>query len=242
MEYDLSTLDTGHQEDEGVREAAEEASRPFVGRWSQLVSNTNWEKGRIICQWRDALGNSGALATQYSDEAWSRLAGGVTAQHVGRLRRVYHRFGETYTSYADLYWSHFQAAMEWNDAEMWLEGAVRNRWSVSQMRRQRWETMGSIAEQRPRDKAIVVCEQDEDFEPGADDSPRSQTRSRSDDVPSGPRPEGPDFGDEPEPSRIRVVRTLSPSRVTPRINRRRVWRLCALSPSCGPAGRFGGGV
>ena len=27
----------------------------FVGQWNRLVSTTNWEKGRIICQWRDAL-------------------------------------------------------------------------------------------------------------------------------------------------------------------------------------------
>jgi hypothetical protein len=204
MEYDVPTVDAEDQadagiEDAGIGEATEETSRPFLGRWNQLVSSTNWEKGRIVSQWRDALRDSGAPATQYSDEAWSRQVGGITAQHVGRLRRVYHRFGQTYASYANLYWSHFQAAMDWNDAEMWLEGAVGNRWSVSQMRLQRWETMGSIAEQRPRDEEVVVCEQDEDFDSTADDVPRGRTRSDGDDVPPGPRPEGPDFGDESEP-------------------------------------------
>ena len=24
----------------------------FVGQWQRLVSTTNWDKGRIICQWR----------------------------------------------------------------------------------------------------------------------------------------------------------------------------------------------
>src|SRR5437870_12018523 len=72
-----------------------EASQPFVGRWSRLVSTTNWEKGRIIVEWREALVSQGLPVTEYSDEAWGRLVGGVTGQHVGRLRRVYEQFGSS---------------------------------------------------------------------------------------------------------------------------------------------------
>ena len=35
-------------------EKLELASDSFVGRWNTLVSTTNWEKGRIIQQWREA--------------------------------------------------------------------------------------------------------------------------------------------------------------------------------------------
>jgi hypothetical protein len=122
--------------------AALDAAGRFVGQWNRLVSTTNWEKGRIICQWRDALVAAGAAVTEYSDEAWTQLVGGVTSQHVGRLRRVFQRFGETSDQYEGLYWSHFQAAIDWEDAEMWLEGAIHNGWSVSQMRGKRWETLG----------------------------------------------------------------------------------------------------
>jgi len=45
------------------------------------------------------------------------------------------------SQYEGLYWSHLQAALDWDDAEMWLEGAIQNQWSVSQMRGQRWETL-----------------------------------------------------------------------------------------------------
>lgn len=121
---------------------ATKASSPFVGQWRTLVSTTNWEKGRIVTEWRTSLENSGASAAEYSDDAWAQLVGGVTGQHVGRLRRVFQRFGEVYPEYAGLYWSHFQAASEWDDAEMWLEGAVQNGWSVSQTRAKRWETVG----------------------------------------------------------------------------------------------------
>ncbi|MCH8839676.1 MAG: hypothetical protein IH831_03190 [Planctomycetes bacterium] len=126
----------------------EGTAEQFVGQWNRLVSTTNWEKGRIICQWREALMTNGAAVTEYSDEAWTQLVGGVTSQHVGRLRRVYQRFGEVCDQYPGLYWSHFQAALEWDDAEMWLEGAIRNEWSISQMRGKRWETLGTPPEQQ----------------------------------------------------------------------------------------------
>ncbi|MDZ4657884.1 MAG: hypothetical protein SH868_09945 [Bythopirellula sp.] len=126
-----------------------QSSEPFVGQWNRLVSTTNWEKGRIICAWREALLTAGAPVTDYSDEAWAQLVGGVTSQHVGRLRRVFQRFGAEFEQYPGLYWSHFQAGLDWDDAPMWLEGAIQNEWSVSQMRGKRWETLGTpAAEQR----------------------------------------------------------------------------------------------
>ncbi|MEQ8785850.1 MAG: hypothetical protein RIC55_06105 [Pirellulaceae bacterium] len=173
------------------------ASQPYVGRWNRLVSTTNWEKGRIIQQWRDALMSADAPATDYSDEAWARLVGGVTGQHAGRLRRTYRRFAEDYTKYEGLFWSHFQASLDWDDAEMWLEGAVQNRWSVSQMRRTRWETMGSDAAAEPREGEVVASELDEDFEPALNQDPAARSRSdESGEAVSGPRHDGPDFGDE----------------------------------------------
>jgi hypothetical protein len=170
------------------------ASQPFVGQWNRLVSTTNWDKGRIIADWRQAL----AQVTEYSDEAWGRLVGGVTGQHVGRLRRVFQRFGSTQQQYAGLYWSHFQAALDWNDAEMWLEGAVQQNWSVARMREQRWETLGAIAADKPRTEDVVANEQDEDFEPARNQPPELATKYEDveGDVSPGPRHEGSDFGDE----------------------------------------------
>jgi hypothetical protein len=150
--------------------AIPEIEQPFVGRWNQLVSTTNWEKGRIIHEWREALVQAGAPTADYADESWSRRVGGVTSQHVGRLRRVYHRFGNAFASYQGLYWSHFQAAVDWDDAEMWLEGAVQNHWSVSEMRGKRGETLGDLAADQANqdDDASMAGEVDEDFEASAD--------------------------------------------------------------------------
>ena len=169
------------------------SSREFVGQWNRLVSQTNWEKGRLILEWRSALEQEGVPGIEYSDEAWSRLVGGVTGQHVGRLRRVFLRFGQSQTTFRGLYWSHFHAALEWQDAELWLQGAVEKDWSVSQMRHQRWETMGQLAEHKPDPRDVVHGELDEDLEP--------KDRKESDkngNFQSGPRKEGPDFGEESE--------------------------------------------
>jgi len=92
--------------------------------------------------------------------------GGVSSQHVGRLRRVHQRFGNVHREYEGLYWSHFFAASEWNDAEMWLEGALRNGWSIARMRDMRSEALGLITES----PNAAEQELDEDFESDGDRS------------------------------------------------------------------------
>jgi hypothetical protein len=184
---------------------AQNIAEPFVARWQTLVSQTNWEKGRIICHWRRACQESELPSTAYSDEAWSQRAGGVTSQHVGRLRRVHERFGEAYKEFEGVHWSHFLAALDWDDAEMWLEGAARSRWSISQMRRMRWDALGGKPDEKPRDEDLVVGTMDEDYEPltvaAVEVDPDFDDRGGS----SGPLLEGPDFGDDgPEPRQDRA--------------------------------------
>lgn len=175
-----------------------ELSGEFIGRWSHLVSTTNWEKGRIICQWREALMGSECVPASYSDEAWSRRVGGVSAQHVGRLRRVYERFSQSHSSYTGLYWSHFLAALDWDDAELWLEGALQSGWSVSQMRTTRSESLGEdpAAENFAADTQTGT--DDEDYVPltevhaeGTQQGEPGQIEQQS-----GPRYDEPDFGDD----------------------------------------------
>jgi hypothetical protein len=139
----------------------ETASAPYLGRWNHLVSTTNWEKGRIICEWREALLSAGASAPSVTDEAWSRRVGNLTPQHCGRLRRVWQKFGNVRDLYPGLYWSHFQAVLDWPDAEMWLEGAVQNAWSIAQMAQQRSTTLGAL-EGLPGGEDLAVGEMDED--------------------------------------------------------------------------------
>ena len=179
-----------------MQEHQVEVSAHFIGRWSELISTTNWEKGKIISLWRDTLREAGATTSAYSDEAWCRCVGGVTPQHVGRLRRVHDRFHSSYTTFAGLYWSHFLAAVDWDDAEMWLEGATQSAWSISQMRRTRWEAMGGDPSCEPREADLISSSDDEDFTPLADSDEATSVKDGPRSVAEGPRPDGPDFGDE----------------------------------------------
>ena len=140
----------------------DQLSDPIVGKWNVLVSQTNWEKGALILRWRNELIAAGLPNTVYSDDAWARRVGNVTPQHVGRLRRTAERFGEDNQNFSGLYWSHFYSALEWDDAGLWLEGAVQNDWSVAQMRMQRWEALGGTTDQKPREEDVFVVEVDED--------------------------------------------------------------------------------
>ncbi|HBJ37421.1 MAG TPA: hypothetical protein DDZ51_22240 [Planctomycetaceae bacterium] len=204
----------------GATSVCESIADPFVGRWNRLISSTNWEKGRIISQWRGTLIDAGAAVTEFSDEAWAKRVGGVTASHVGRLRRVYDVFGASYETYQGLYWTHFLVALDWDDAPLWLEGAVQSGWSVSQMRTQRWEATGGDASDSLSTSDAEAGELDEDFDETmvgeASDSGRSKeftqpgqgggsTKEYGDGpgaIGSGPAVEGPDFGDEESLSRL----------------------------------------
>lgn len=178
----------------------DQTSEQYLGQWQRLVSTTNWEKGRIIHEWREALRASGSPAAEFSDEAWSRRVGNVTPQHVGRLRRATERFAAVRDEYPGLFWSHFQAALDWDDAEMWLEGAVQSDWSISQMRHQRWEAGGGLAGGEPEeDESSLAAPWDEDAETPDDvvsgtlGVVRAPERGAKDD-----RPDGSHFSDDRE--------------------------------------------
>lgn len=188
--------DSVHGDSAQLDSEALAVTAPFVGQWNTLVSQTNWEKGKIISQWRTALIDSGAAPTIYSDETWCRQVGAVTSQHVGRLRRVFERFGKTQQSYPGLYWSHFLAAIDWDDAELWLEGAMRSNWSISEMRRTRWESAGGDPKHAPKDEELITSEVDDDFDSLVAEPEDETDREASDRIAaSGPLAEDPDFGD-----------------------------------------------
>lgn len=170
---------------------------PYVGQWHTLISQTNWEKGKIISEWRSALIEAEAISSCFSDETWAKQVGAVTSQHVGRLRRVYERFGTTSASYPGLYWSHFLAAIDWDDAELWLEGAMQSNWSISEMRKTRWESSGGDPKNAPKDEELITSLIDDDYDALTAETDEESDREKRDRVESsGPLAEGPDFGDE----------------------------------------------
>lgn len=168
------TLNTVSAGDENISpESApliDEIASEFIGFWNRLVSQTNWEKGKVIHTWRTRLLDAGLPRSVYSDESIARRIGNVSSQHVGRLRRVFERFGNgpafrDAERFAGLYWSHYQAALDWDDAEEWLEKAASETLSVALMRIARWEKYGAPPERKPKESEIVDAEPDEDVNP-----------------------------------------------------------------------------
>jgi hypothetical protein len=139
-------------------------ARKFLGQWNRLISSTNWEKGRIIYLWRTAHVQAGSPARDYADDVWARSVGHVSSQHVGRLRRTYERYGNSYKEFSGLYWSHFYAALDWSDADEWLRQAQAGRWSVAKMRDEHWKSLGSPPDDDPAVHAIIDSELDEDLD------------------------------------------------------------------------------
>lgn len=160
-----STENDFEEKEDSNSQLIDELSKEPLGTWNRLVSRTNWEKGEVILKWRNQLLEAGLPNSTYSDESWAKRVGNVSSQHVGRLRRVFERFGSSREQFSGLYWSHFQAALDWEDAEMWLEGANLNQWSVAIMRIKRWETLGAPEDMKPREQDIVIAELDEDVNP-----------------------------------------------------------------------------
>ena len=164
----------------------DEIASEFVGFWNRLVSQTNWEKGKVIHSWRTKLIEAGLPRRIYSDESIAQRIGNVSPQHVGRLRRVYERFGAS-EPLPNLFWSHYQAALDWEDADDWLQKASDEKLSVAQTRIARWEKYGAPPARKPKESEIIAEEPDADvnpfndsdadfgaFDPGdADDFPRS---------------------------------------------------------------------
>ena len=188
----------------------DELSTSHVGNWNKLVSRTNWDKGTIILRWRSAMADAGLPRTAYSDEVWARRVGNLTAQHVGRLRRVAERFGEAASDYPNLYWSHFQAAIDWEDAEMWLEGAVQNDWSVAQMRIQRDDAIGAPDRLKPQEQDIFTAELDEDVNPHNDSrpAPAEHTLPRTAEIKSADAAGTPPFDIAAEPEKKKPRRSV----------------------------------
>ncbi|GHV09821.1 hypothetical protein AGMMS50229_20550 [Campylobacterota bacterium] len=185
------TLDEENNEDIPAP-VLDELSSDFISSWNRLVSMTNWEKGKLIHNWRTKLMERDLPRHVYSDEAWAKRVGNVSGQHIGRLRRVYERFGESVSNYPQLFWSHFQAALDWEDAEKWLLDASDNQWSVATMRLNRWEASGAPPNQKPTDD-IPMTDLDEDVNPYNDseaavkptDKPKDKKKNRDSDDEDG---------------------------------------------------------
>ena len=109
-----------------------------IYQWNALISESNWKKGQIL---------SRAIVGKPTDGKCNKIAsllGGITGHHVNRLVVTWRKFGRTRHNWKHLFWAHFFAAIEWDDAVYWLREANCRNWPVKEMKIRRWEAQSRI--------------------------------------------------------------------------------------------------
>lgn len=156
------------------------------------LSQCNWIVGKCAADWteRHARGRT--------DADFAELVG-LSSDQVFQRRRVWETFGDVYESYAQLKWSHFYVALNWDDAPECLQWADENGATIAEMRAWRRALLGedlsepaeefsSLADD-PNIARLVASPSDvrapEEFESG-ERSGRERSHEEGDDIPFVP--------------------------------------------------------
>ena len=109
------------------------------------VSRCNWVVGACAVQW------TRKYARGRTDADFGALVG-LSADQVFQRRRVWETFGDVQGDYPSLKWSHFYAAVNWDDARECLQWAEENQATVAEMkawrRAMRGEDLSTAPESR----------------------------------------------------------------------------------------------
>ena len=126
-----------------VREDSESA---LIARAQTALSRCNWEVGECAALWTKRF------ARGRTDADFGVLVG-LSADQVYQRRRVWETFGDVTENYAVLKWSHFYAALNWDDAAECLQWAQDVQAGVAEMkawrRAQRGEDLSETATEDP---------------------------------------------------------------------------------------------
>jgi hypothetical protein len=99
----------------------------LVARAQRALSHCNWEIGECAAQWTQRY------ARGRTDADFGALVG-LSGDQVYQRRRVWETFGDVRENYARLKWSHFYAALNWNDAADCLAWAEEMEATVAEMK------------------------------------------------------------------------------------------------------------
>jgi hypothetical protein len=121
-----------------------ESETDLVTRAQSAISNCNWEVGECAAVWTKRF------ARGRTDADFAQLVG-LSPDQVYQRRRVWETFGDVYGRYAALKWSHFYAAVAWDDAAECLQWAEDIGATVAEMkawrRAQRGEDLSEPSEE-----------------------------------------------------------------------------------------------
>ena len=116
----------------------------LVSRAQQALSSCNWTIGECATEWTQRY------AKGRTDADFGQLIG-LSADQVYQRRRTWDTFSDVYGEYANLKWSHFYVALNWDDAAECLQWANEIEATVAEMkawrRAQRGEDLSVPAEE-----------------------------------------------------------------------------------------------
>lgn len=125
-------------------EVEAESEADLVNRAREALSRCHWEIGECADKWTERY------ARGRGDADFGTLIG-LSGDQVYQRRRVWQQFGELADQFENLKWSHFYAALNWDDADDCLKWADDIKATVAQMkawrRAQRGEDLTESAEE-----------------------------------------------------------------------------------------------
>lgn len=131
-----------------------ETEQQLVERAQRALTRCNWEIGECASKWtqRYARGRTDA-------DFGAQI--GLSGDQVYQRRRVWDTFSDVYEQYPALKWSHFYAALNWDDAPECLQWAADMQATVAEMKAWRRAQHGE-------DLTAPSDEQEEEFSPSVE--------------------------------------------------------------------------
>lgn len=126
--------------------AMKETEADLIQRAQLALSSCNWEVGECAALWTKRF------ARGRTDADFANLIG-LSGDQVYQRRRVWETFADVQANYPSLKWSHFYAALTWDDAAECLQWAQEIQATVAEMkawrRAQRGEDLSVAAAEEP---------------------------------------------------------------------------------------------
>lgn len=107
-------------------QTADEAEFDLISRAQEAANSGNWIVGECASRWLSTY------AKGRTDEAFGELVG-LSRQQILYRRQVWERFGKIHSRFPDITWTHFKAALQWDDAEDCLNWAQECEATVAEM-------------------------------------------------------------------------------------------------------------
>lgn len=125
----------------------EETEASLIARAQVAVSRCNWEVGECAAMWTKRF------ARGRTDADFAALVS-LSADQVYQRRRVWETFGDVSGNYSTLKWSHFYAAINWDDAAECLQWADDVQAGVAEMKAWRRAQRGEDLSAPAMDEAL----------------------------------------------------------------------------------------